>query len=60
MYHPDLREEIKFLKARLLYKTKKLDESIAAKEGPEKLALLKKEVQEIEEKLHVCQVEMDA
>jgi DNA repair exonuclease SbcCD ATPase subunit len=60
MYHPDLREEIKFLKARLLYKTKKLDEARAANLGPEKLSELNDLIKELEEKLHLCQTEVDA
>jgi DNA repair exonuclease SbcCD ATPase subunit len=60
MYHPDLREELRFLKARLLYKTKKLDEAIASNNDPEKIAQLKQEIKEIEEKLHICETEADA
>jgi hypothetical protein len=60
MYHPDLREEIKFLKARLLYKTKKLNEAVAANDDPEKVNALTTDVAEIQEKLSLCQTEVDA
>lgn len=60
MYHSDLREEIKFLKARLLYKTKKLNEAKLANIDPEMQSILQHEVKELEEKLNLCQTEADA
>lgn len=59
MYHSDLREEIRFLTARLLYKTKKLDEAMAAADS-EKAAILQGQILEIEEKIQVCQAEAAA
>ncbi len=60
MYHPYLREEVRFLKARLLYKVKKLDEAVAASNDGEQIDKLKSDVAEIETKLQICYEEMKA
>lgn len=59
MFHPDLREEIRYLNARLLYKTKKRDEALAEGDNEKATALLK-QIQEIEEKIEICNVKVGA
>ena len=59
MYHYDIREEIRFLTARLLYKIKKLDEAVAAVSN-EKALVLREQILEIEEKIQICQAEAAA
>jgi hypothetical protein len=60
MYHPDLREEIRFLKARLLYKTKKLEEATATNSGPEIIAGLATQIKEMVDKMAGCQTKVEA
>lgn len=60
VYHSDIRQEIGYLKARLLYKLKKLDEAMANGESPQRIDALKEQVREIDEKLQACREEARA
>jgi hypothetical protein len=60
VYHPDLRQEIEFLKARLLYKTKKLDEAVLNTGDSERIETLKEQILLIETKLQICREESKA
>lgn len=58
MYYHDLKQEINYLKSRLSYKLKRLDEAELAKEGNAMTQRIKEQIREIEEKLQVCKEEL--
>jgi hypothetical protein len=58
MFYHDLHEEIRYLKSRLLYKTKKLDEAVLSKESEERIVSIKEQIKDIEQKLQICTEEL--
>ena len=57
MFYHDLHEEIRYLKSRLVYKGK-LDEAVLAKDSEERIAGIREQIRDIEQKLQICTEEL--
>lgn len=60
MFYHDLNEEIRYLKSRLTYKKKKLDEALLTRENEEAIKKIKEQITEVEEKLQICTEELQS
>jgi len=58
MYYHDLSKEIQYLKSRLLYKTKRLDEAVASSQSEESIDNIRLQIRELEEKIALCSEEL--
>lgn len=58
MFYHDLHEEVRYLKSRLHYKSKKLEEALSSSEEAEAIKILQTQIKEIEQKLQVCNEEL--